>query len=284
MHPGGTFHLHLAAYGYGDRLRTPAPPLIESRGDRVEYRRGPLTEWYSNQSRGLEQGFTLRDRPASAGSGPLTLEMELSGDLMPVLAGRDVLLERDGHEVLRYAGLHAWDVAGRDLLSRIEVREGHIRLLVQDEGATYPVTIDPWIQQQQLTASDGAQGDFFGISVSVSGDTAVVGAPRHAVGGKTEQGAAYVFVRNGTVWTQQQELTASDAVAFDQFGRSVAVDGNTAVISADQKAVGFNNFQGAAYVFVRSGTVWTQQQKLTASDGTALDHSVGRWRLTGIRP
>jgi hypothetical protein len=271
LHPGGFFSLRLNAYGYGNRLRTPAPPSIHSDGARVEYRRGPLTEWYLNETRGLEQGFTLSERPAHAGAGPLTLELGLSGDLRPVLAGRDVRLERNGHEVLRYAGLRAWDAAGRDLPARLEVRGSRIRLLVTDAGAAYPVTIDPWIQQQELTAADGAAADYFGISVSVSGDTAVVGANQHTVGAIRQQGAAYVFVRNGTAWTMQQELSPSDGTAFMDFGRSVAIDGDTVVVGADEKAVGFNNNQGAVYVFVRSGTVWTQQQKLTASDGTSGD-------------
>jgi len=121
-----------------------------------------------------------------------------------------------------------------------------------------------WSQQAELTASDGAAKDGFGGSVSVSGDTVVVGA-----GGKNSgQGAAYVFVRSGTTWSQQQELTASDGVANDHFGFSVSVSGNTMVIGAYEK----NGYQGAAYVFVQSGSVWSQQQKLTASDGAANDN------------
>jgi len=92
-------------------------------------------------------------------------------------------------------------------------KSSYIRALRRN--AAFPVTVDPWIQQQKLTASDGAAGDFFGVSVSVSGDTAVIGASYHAVGGNIQQGAAYVFVRSGGVWSQQQELTASDGTIFD---------------------------------------------------------------------
>ena len=101
-------------------------------------------------------------------------------------------------------------------------------------------------------------------SVAVSGDTVVVGAENKNNG----QGAAYVFVRNGTVWNQQQKLTASDGAFTDFFGCSVAVDGDTALVGANDKKIGS---QGAAYVFVRSGTTWSQQQELTASDGAAGD-------------
>jgi len=83
-------------------------------------------------------------------------------------------------------------------------------------------------------------------------------------------GSAYVFTRSGTAWTQQQELTASDAAYGDFFGYSVGLssDGNTALVGAYVK----NSGQGAAYVFSRSGAVWTQQQELTASDAAANDY------------
>ena len=120
-----------------------------------------------------------------------------------------------------------------------------------------------WTQQQELTASDGAAGDLFGHSVSVSGDTAVIGA----FGRSSQSGAAYVFVRSGGVWSQQQELTAPDGRASEAFGVSVSVSGDTAVIGAYNT----DSDRGAAYVFVRSGGVWSQQQKLTAADGAASD-------------
>ncbi len=128
-----------------------------------------------------------------------------------------------------------------------------------------------WIQEAQKVASDGAANDLFGYSVSISGDTAIVGAYSNDVGANPSQGSAYVFVRNGTVWTEQQQITASDGAANDQFGFIVAISGDTAIVGANFDAVGANNFQGSAYIFVRSGVVWTEQQKLTASDGAAGD-------------
>lgn len=138
------------------------------------------------------------------------------------------------------------------------------------QGAAYvPVRSGgAWTQQQRLTASDGASYDYFGYSVSVSGDTAVIGAWNKTIDSHQQQGAAYVFVRGGGVWTQQQELIASDAELDDGFGWSVSVSGDTAVIGTPGK----NGAQGAAYVFVRSGGAWSQQQELTASDGAALDY------------
>ena len=120
-----------------------------------------------------------------------------------------------------------------------------------------------WTQQQKLTASDAASSDWFGVSVSVSGDYAVVGAR----GDNSDAGSAYIFVRSGTTWMQQQKLTASDVATNDWFGVSVSVSGDYAVVGAR----GDNSDAGSAYIFVRSGTTWMQQQKLTASDAASGD-------------
>ena len=130
-----------------------------------------------------------------------------------------------------------------------------------------------WSQQGALTASGGAAADEFGNSVALSGDTALIGAPQHAVGGNDNQGAAYVFVRSGASWSQQGgALTATGGAAYDWFGWSVALDGDTALIGAPTRTVGGNTHQGAAYVFTRTGTSWSPQGgALTASDGAAND-------------
>src|ERR1043166_3360199 len=140
-------------------------------------------------------------------------------------------------------------------------------------GAAYVFTRNGsvWMQQQKLTASDAAAQDQFGISVSISGDTVIVGSYQDDNTRGMNAGSAYVFTRNGTVWTQQQKLTAADGADDDNFGDSVSISGDTAIVGAyfDDTAAGFN--VGSAYVFTRGGTVWTQQQKLTASDGAEID-------------
>jgi hypothetical protein len=104
-----------------------------------------------------------------------------------------------------------------------------------------------WTEQQELTASDAAEHDHFGSSVSVDGDTIVVGADGNDDGG-IYSGSAYVFIRSGTTWTEQQKLTASDATAGDHFGRSVSVDGDTIVVGAYLDDDGGSR-SGSAYVF-----------------------------------
>ena len=128
-----------------------------------------------------------------------------------------------------------------------------------------------WSRQAKLTASDGAAGDLFGFSVAMAGETAVVGAQGDDTAAGTNAGSAYVFVRSGSVWGEQAKLTASDGGVEDRFGVSVAVAGDTAVVGAffDDTAAGMD--AGSAYVFVRSGSVWGEQAKLTAFDGGVED-------------
>src|SRR5204863_50002 len=159
-------------------------------------------------------------------------------------------------------------------------------------GAAYVVVRNAgvWSQQAYLKTSNtsvtrqGPLGDQFGRSVAISGDTVVVGAwgeDNAATGVNSavtdctaaQAGAAYVFVRSGAAWSQQAYLKASNTDAADNFGLSVAVSGDTAVVGAlgeASAATGVNGnqadnttaFAGAAYVFTRSGTTWSQQAYL----------------------
>ncbi|WP_437301409.1 hypothetical protein [Sorangium sp. So ce426] len=128
-----------------------------------------------------------------------------------------------------------------------------------------------WAQQAQLVATDGAADDRFGRAVALAGDTAVVGAYYDDVGANANQGSAYVFVRSGTSWAQQAQLVATDGATTDSFGSSVALAGDTAVVGAPSDDVGTNANQGSAYVFTSSGTSWSQQAQLAATDGAATD-------------
>ena len=278
---GWRLGLRLRAWGYGERLEPPGAARLAASGNRVEYRyqtggADGLTEWYVNTARGIEQGFTLARRPAGgSATGPLTLVVAVTGDLAPRLApaGQTIqLVSAEGTAVLGYSGLRAWDAAGQTLPSRLAVEAGHMRLVVDDAAAVYPVTVDPIVYSEtKLAASGGAAGDGFGSSVAISGDTVVVGAPDHDTGGKTDGGQAYVYVRSGTVWTEQATLAASDGAQYDEFGSSVAISGDTVVVGAPGHDTGGQADAGQAYVYVRSGAVWTEQATLAASDGAAGD-------------
>jgi len=128
-----------------------------------------------------------------------------------------------------------------------------------------------WANEQKLLASDGAAGDIFGFSVSIRDDYAIIGAIFDNNENGIYAGAAYVFKRSGSTWNQQAKLIASDGTQGDQFGWSVSICDNYAIISAyNDDDNGLSS--GSAYIFSRSGTTWTQQEKLLASDGTADDY------------
>ncbi|MCB8942290.1 MAG: FG-GAP repeat protein [Ardenticatenaceae bacterium] len=142
-----------------------------------------------------------------------------------------------------------------------------------EQGAVYIYqrTAAGWQQKMKLTAVDSAMSDWFGQSVALSGDTLLVGAPRAAIDGQTQQGAVYVFTRSGHNWQQTAKLTAVDGLPGDHFGQDVAVEGDTAVIGAVWADIDADTDQGAAYIFTRTHNNWTQQAKLIVNTGAAQD-------------
>jgi hypothetical protein len=147
-----------------------------------------------------------------------------------------------------------------------------------DSGSAYVFRWNPgapgsWVQEQELLPSDGTAGDYFGRSVYVSGDVALVGA---IYNDRPYPGSAYVFRYDasesicGQKWCEQQKLLASDGAAYDLFGFVVSVAGDVAVVGArwnDDKGTD----SGSAYVFRWNGSSWVEEQKLLASDGAADD-------------
>ena len=166
---------------------------------------------------------------------------------------------------------------------------------LQGCGAAYVFVREAglWVQQAYLKGPTAARNEDFGFSVAISGDTVVIGARREDSNAKgvdgnpfdntaSDAGAAYVFVRTGSTWSQQAYLKASNTEAFDRFGGSVAIAGDTIAVGAigeDSFSPGVNGGEddnsfsssGAAYVFVRSGTTWTQQAYVKASEPQSSD-------------
>ena len=141
-------------------------------------------------------------------------------------------------------------------------------------GSAYVFQLDGmhWAERAKLMASDGAAGDYFGWSVSISGDTVVVGARGDDDGG-SHSGSAYVFVQPPGGWSgtlnEDAKLLASDGAAGDYFGLSVSISGDTVVVGAYADDNGYDS--GSAYVFVKPGAGWSgtlhENAKLLASDG-----------------
>lgn len=297
-----TWGLELQSYGFGtEQRKVGRVQQVKEDGQRLSYQwDDTLQEWWVNDQRGLEHGFTLAKRPiaggrADGGGQRLTFLLSTRGSLTPVISseGRGVVFkDATDAAVLTYSGLKVWDADGKELVSSFELAgEQTVRLWVDDHQTRYPLTIDPIAQQAYLKASNTGAGDLFGYSVAVDGDTVVVGAiaedssttgvnstPNNAA---PNSGAAYVFVRNGTTWTQQAYLKASNTGAGDEFGQSVAVSGDTIVVGAwleDSSSTGVNSAPndaasraGAAYVFVRNDTTWSQQAYLKPSNVSAID-------------
>jgi hypothetical protein len=145
----------------------------------------------------------------------------------------------------------------------------------ENSGSAYIFKRDGtvWTQQAKLLASDSEAGDQFGVSVSISGDLAIVGAPYNDDDG-ANSGSAYIFKRDGTVWTQQAKLTAADGAAGDYFGMSVSISGDSVIVGAWSDDDDGSS-SGSAYIFSPNDidpNNWIQQQKLLASDGAAGDY------------
>jgi trimeric autotransporter adhesin len=268
----------LRGCGYGDTLSPVGVAVPKANFNRVEYRRGTLTEWYVNGPLGLEQGITLQKPPGRADGRPLTIALAMRGNLNAEVdeGGRGVTLTSgNGQAELHYGGLFAYDASGQKLPAWLEVKGTRLLLKADDTKARYPVVIDPFVQMAELTSSDGVPNDELGASVAIAGDTVVAGAPGCLGCGFT--GAAYVYTKPVTGWvnmTQTAKLTASDGVTNNQFGFAVSISGATIVVGAH----GDNGGRGAVYVFVEPAGGWanmTETAKLTASDSVARE-LVGR--------
>ncbi len=136
------------------------------------------------------------------------------------------------------------------------------------------VRVTPWPQQAKLLASDAQTQDQFGGSIAVSGDgnTLIVGAP-YEDSPDSGVGAAYIFTRSATGWSEQQKIQASVKHASDFFGHCVSIseDGNTVIVGAHLNDDGGTD-SGSAYIFTWSGTTWSEQQKIQASDKLGGDY------------
>jgi hypothetical protein len=191
--------------------------------------------------------------------------------------GAVYVFTRAGTNWAQQAKLAAGDGAANDSLGAQVAIEGETIVAGAQgnfsRGAAYIFTRSGgnWTLQQKLVANDGEIGDRFGASVAISNQTIAVGAHYDNIGANRFQGSAYVFVHNGAMWTQQAKLTAADGAADVFFGSAISISGETIVVGAMFDTVGTNLRQGSAYVFVRTGITWTQQQKLTANDGSAID-------------
>jgi hypothetical protein len=233
--------------------------------------RGEVVEWYVNDPRGLEQGFTLAGPPDESEprgeEAPAILVLALSGSLSPVVStdGQAVdFVTAGGAVVLHYAELKLADAGGRELPAWMEgfaAGGGRgIRIVFDDAEAAYPVTVDPLLTDPAWTAEGDQAGARFGLSVSTAGDVngdgfadVIVGAPGYD-NGEEDEGRAYVYHGSAAGLSDTAAWTAESDQAEAGFGGSVSTAGDVDDDGFDDVIVGAAGYDPAGRAYVYHGS------------------------------
>ena len=292
-------------------------------GDRISRALAPgVDEWFATSSAGLEHGYHVRETRCS---GRLEARVELRGAALEARADGVVAAFRGLARPLTYSKLRAWDATGRELASELQLDGSQVRLLVDVVGAELPVVVDPilasneveiltdsprvgedagrtvaidgdwayvgvpkfdggrgvvyafeqvaadtWVKRARIEASDGATGDNFGSSIDVQGTTLVVGAELRDSNSSIE-GAAYVYSRSGSTFTETQTIVPVPSLGFwPKVGHSISLDGNTLLVGCVDDLVGPFGIPCRAWVFRESGGAWTQETELAPADSAPV--------------
>jgi hypothetical protein len=244
--PSWQWGLSLRSYGLGDASREVQPATQVANGNRIEYRRGALTEWYVNDQRGVEQGFTVQSPPDSGqSSARLHLDLAVTGGVKPVLTdgGQAVdLIAEGGARVLRYAELKVSDATGQDLAASMVLSgcDGAsdsgdsctLRLLADTAGATWPITIDPLATSPSWSAESNQASAMFGWCVASAGDingdgyADVVVSAAYYDTALADAGRVYVYHGSALGLAANPSWTADGTHANESFGMVVAGAGD----------------------------------------------------------
>lgn len=234
--------------------------------------------WRDGTKWELQQKLTTKDTFSGACFG-ISVSIDGNCAIVGAFCDRDggaaYIFRRNGNRWGEAIKLMALDSAPGDAFGRSVSIEGDKAIIgadgYEEKGSAYVFEWNgnDWIQEQKIIAPDGEAYDWFGRSVSMSGNRIIVGSYWDDDKG-TDSGSAYVLEWDGTNWVLQQKLTASDGAGKDWFGYSVYLSGDYALIGASSKD-GKGADSGAAYIFKWDGKSWVQHQKLTASDGEAYD-------------
>jgi hypothetical protein len=141
----------------------------------------------------------------------------------------------------------------------------------QGSASIYQFNGSSWVLMQKLTDATGSTDDYFGYSVSISGNYAIVGAYADDVGANADQGSVSIYQYNGTAWVLMQKITEAAGSVNDDFGFAVSLSGSYAVVTVPGDEVGANTDQGSANIYQLSGGNWVLMQKITDPNGSASD-------------
>ncbi len=263
--PSWEWGLALVGYGRGGQVWPVAEATARPTGNRIEYARRGIVEWYENAPRGLEQGFGLAGRPGEAyvdsgagpeatiaprrpheslrrpahGEGAVFVQLSLTGTLDPVVStdGQSIDFRTPGGvNVVHYAHLRVTDASGRELPAWMEgfaaIAGRTIRIVFDDTDAAYPVTIDPLATSPAWTAESNKAFSSFGVSVATAGDVngdgysdVIIGAPRYD-NGQTDEGRAFVYLGSASGLAASPAWTAESDQTNAELGVSVATAGD----------------------------------------------------------
>ncbi len=279
--PPWEWGLALAGYGSDQATQPGEAATVTVEGNRIEYARGAVSEWYVNDARGLAQGFMLHSSPATGGQGvgsTLALDLKLSGGLHASLTAAGDALELTtpgGVRVLRYTLASATDAAGRTLPARLLLpslptssvdEPQRVQVLIDAQDAVYPISVEMLTATPSWTAESDQNYANFGRSVGTAGDVngdgyndVIVGAPSYD-GGYVDEGRAFVYHGGATGLSMTAAWTAEGDQNYAFFGYSVGTAGDVNGDDYDDVIVGAHRYdggqidEGRAFVYHGNGS------------------------------